>query len=243
MATTPKLVVIVGETASGKTDLGIKIAQKFKGEIICADSRTVYKGMDVGTAKPTSQEQKKVKHHLLDIVEPNQKYNVAQFQRDALEAIHNISARGKLPIMVGGTGLYIDAVIFDYDFDNKTMSKRRPNTLGIGLRKDRQDLNKRIEARIDTMIRQGFVDEVRDLGEKYGWDNEAMTGTGYRAFKEYLHGKISLEEARQKFIKGDRDLAKRQRTWFRRSVHHESIHWINYSSDAVAIVTTFLDNL
>lgn len=111
-----KLLVIVGQTASGKTSLAIKLAEQFDGEIICADSRTVYKGADIGTAKPTELEQKQIRHHLLDIVEVGELFSVADFKRLADEAIADISARGKLPILVGGSGLYIDAVIYNYEF-------------------------------------------------------------------------------------------------------------------------------
>ncbi len=231
------LVVIVGETASGKSDLAMYLAEKFNGEIIAADSRTIYKDMNIGTAKPSAKDQKQVKHHLIDIVTPDQKYNVARFQQDATATIADIADRGKLPIMVGGTGLYVDSVIFGYDFDNRTMQALRPNTLVIGVRRDRDDLNQRIAERVDTMIQRGFVEEVRGLGNKYGWDAPAMTGIGYRAFADYINGHITLDEAKQRFIKGDKDLAKRQRTWFKRN---KSIHWITEQSKAVELVTTLL---
>ncbi len=234
------LIVVVGETASGKTALGIELAQKFNGEIICADSRTVYKHMDIGTAKPTEAEQKGIKHHLLDIVEPNEKYNVAHFKKDAINAIKDIVSRRKLPIMVGGTGLYIDSVIFDYDFDKKTMSGLRANTLIIGIQRRRDELKQRIQERVEGMLDEGLVDEVKSLGNKYGWENEAMTSTSYRAFAEHAKGTISLEEAKQKFIRNDVLFAKRQRTWFRRPVYQESIQWVNNPSDAVDLATTFL---
>lgn len=108
------LVAIVGPTASGKTALAIELAQKYNGEIICADSRTVYKGMDVGTAKPTAQEQSLAPHWGLDLVEPGERFTAADFQRYAVRKIAEIRARGRLPILVGGTGLYVDAVLFDY---------------------------------------------------------------------------------------------------------------------------------
>lgn len=116
MAAKSRLVVIVGPTASGKTALAIEIAKAHNGEIICADSRTVYKGMDIGTAKPTQQEQSQVPHHCLDLVTPDQTFTAAQFQQCANVAIDEISSRGKLPVMVGGTGLYVDSVLFDYQF-------------------------------------------------------------------------------------------------------------------------------
>lgn len=111
-----KLVVIVGPTASGKTALSIELAKKFNGEIICADSRTIYKGLDVGTAKPTPEEQTKVAHHLLDIVAPDQQFSAAEFKRLAEEAISDIQSRGKVPFLIGGSGMYIDAVLYNYTF-------------------------------------------------------------------------------------------------------------------------------
>lgn len=110
------LVVIVGPTVSGKTSLAIDLALKFNGEVICADSRTVYKGMDIGTAKPTVPERRGVPHHMLDLVNPDQPFSVADFKRLTLEAIDKITSRGKLPIMVGGSGLYIDSILYDYKF-------------------------------------------------------------------------------------------------------------------------------
>lgn len=113
------LIVITGPTASGKTSLAVKLAEKWGGEIICADSRTVYKGMDIGTAKPTKAEQKKVKHWGLDLVEPNVRFTAHDFQTYAQRAIADIRKRGKIPFLVGGTGLYIDAVILNFTFGSK----------------------------------------------------------------------------------------------------------------------------
>lgn len=114
MATRAPLIVIVGPTASGKTSLAIELAEKYSGEIICADSRTVYKGMDIGTAKPTKEEQARVPHWGLDLVEPGERFTAADFKRYADEKIAEIRGRGKVPFLVGGTGLYVDAVVFDY---------------------------------------------------------------------------------------------------------------------------------
>src|SRR5579884_573827 len=112
----PPLVVIVGETASGKSSLGMALAERFNGEIICADSWTVYREFDIGTAKPTLQDQELIRHHLLDVADPKVGFNAVLFQRLAKNAIADIAARQKLPIMVGGTGLYIDSVLYDYSF-------------------------------------------------------------------------------------------------------------------------------
>ncbi len=113
------LIFIVGETASGKTAAGIKIAQLVDGEIICADSRTVYKKMDIGTAKPTLSEQKSVPHHLINVVEPNEKFSAAEFKRQAEKCIQDIGGRGKTPVIVGGTGLYVDALLYNFQFKDK----------------------------------------------------------------------------------------------------------------------------
>lgn len=123
------LIVIVGPTASGKTSLSIAIAKKFDGEVICADSRTIYKGMDIGTAKPSVVEQQGVPHWGLDLVEPSEKFSAAQFQRYAVAKIADIRARGRLPILVGGTGLYVDAVVFDYQFSAEPVHLERRNEL------------------------------------------------------------------------------------------------------------------
>lgn len=122
---TPELIAIVGPTASGKTALALDIAERYNGEIICADSRTVYKGMDVGTAKPTAEEQNRVKHWGLDLIEPDGVFTVADFKRYAVNAITDIRARGKLPLLVGGTGLYVDSVMYDFQFGPKADESQR----------------------------------------------------------------------------------------------------------------------
>jgi len=120
-----KTVVIVGPTASGKTNLAIKLAQKFNGEIISADSRAIYKGMDIGTAKPTADDRSQVKHWGIDLVEPDERFTVADFQKYANKKIAEIRARGKVPFLVGGSGLYVDSIIFDYEFGNDADQKLR----------------------------------------------------------------------------------------------------------------------
>lgn len=126
---TQPLIVIVGPTASGKSALALALAERYNGEIIAADSRTVYKGMDIGTAKPTSADQAKVPHHLLDVTTPDKVFTAAEFQRQANAAIADIESRGKLPILVGGSGLYIDGVIFDFKFQPPVDQAER-NMLG-----------------------------------------------------------------------------------------------------------------
>lgn len=125
----PPLIAVVGETASGKTAAAIKIALEVDGEIICADSRTVYKGMNIGTAKPTQEEQKLVPHHLIDVVRPNENFSAAEFKRKAEECIQDISKRGKIPIVVGGTGLYVDALLYNFQFKDKPNNAYREHLL------------------------------------------------------------------------------------------------------------------
>lgn len=127
------LVAIVGPTASGKTTLAVKLAEQYGGEIICADSRTIYKYLDVGTAKPTRQEQARVPHHLLDVVAPNESFTVADFQSLARDAIRDIRLRGRVPFLVGGSGLYVDALLFDFDLGKPVDQRLRDklNTMTI----------------------------------------------------------------------------------------------------------------
>lgn len=116
MVSAKPLIVLVGETASGKTELGIRLAEAFNGEIICADSATVRRRADIGSAKPTPEEQARVKHHLIDLVNPDEPFSAAQFKKLAEAVIDDITARGKLPMIVGGTGLYVDSLLYDYQF-------------------------------------------------------------------------------------------------------------------------------
>lgn len=281
------LVVIVGETASGKSALAMKLAELFNGEIIAADSRTVYKSLDIGTAKPTETDRHRIGHHLLDVVDPDQTFTAADFKRLALHAIDDITARGKLPILVGGSGLYIDAVLYDFSFapvvdplvrqelqalsiaelqerikkhkyempENdqnprhlmRTIERAgapvvkndlRPNTLVLGVRIDRDELRKKITHRVDITIERGLAAEVEQVSKKYGWDAPGLQAPAYKAFREYIDGSISLDQAKAKNVQNDLYLAKRQRTWFRRN---NSIHWISKQTDAVDLVTTFLN--
>jgi tRNA dimethylallyltransferase len=143
---TPPLLVIVGETASGKTELAIQLAERLGGEIICADAWTVRQGVDIGTAKPSPEQQARVPHHVLDVVGPDEDFTAAVFKGLANEAIEDIAARGKLPIMVGGTGLYVDGVIYDFNF------------LPAGDRKAREELNKLSIAKLLERVRHAELD-------------------------------------------------------------------------------------
>jgi len=284
----PPLVVIVGETASGKSALALELAERFNGELICADSWTVYRGFDIGAAKPTRREKMLVSHHLLDVADPLKGFSAVKFQELARDAVVEITSHGKLPIMVGGTGLYIDSVLYDYgflgapspelrtelsaltldrlierataagfdlhdiDLRNKrrvmrvienegarpTKKELRPNTLVLGLRTSREVLVERVTARVDAMLAAGLEAEVQELAERYGWEVEPMKGIGYREWRQYFLGDRTLAETRARIIKSTMDLAKRQRTWFKRN---SSIHWLDDRSNAVEVITTFLN--
>ncbi len=291
--------MVVGETASGKSALALRLAQEFDGEIVCADSWTVRREVDIGTAKPSAEERALAPHHLLDIVAPCEDFTAAIFQRRANKAIVEIANRGKLPILTGGTGLYIDGVLYDYGFlpagdrgeretlnamsvsellakidelgiDPGDVDKRnkrrlirlietggarpakqdlRPNTLIIGLRPGLEELKQKIISRTDAMLAAGLEDEVRQLAGQYGWDCEALKGVGYAQWRGYFEGREgageaaqNLPEIRQKIIKATLDLAKRQRTWFKRN---KSIQWIPTPvkwPDVVELMTTFLND-
>lgn len=288
-STKPPLIVVVGETASGKTAAGIEVALKVNGEIICADSRTVYKGMDIGTAKPTKKEQKLVPHHLIDVVEPNEKFSAAEFKRLAEKCIQDIYERGKIPIIVGGTGLYIDSLLYNFQFNNKpdeayraqllqmndeelttllytknidrstlnTKNRRhviraieregevplnnklRENTIILGLKLDRELLKKRIKKRVEQMFEIGFLEEVKSLAEKYGWEVEAMSGIGYRVARDYFEGGANEEQVKEAFIRRDMSLAKRQRTWFKRN---PNIKWFDDPEELIDAAVVAVSN-
>ncbi len=230
-------IVILGPTGSGKTGVSIKIAKALDGEIISADSRAIYKGMDIGTAKPTREEQQGITHYGLDLVEPGERFTVADWKRYTEDKIKDIRARGKVPIIVGGTGLYIDALIYDYqfkgptgekigDFEQKTCSDRKEikgNYLLIGIKWSTPELRNRLYKRITRMFRPELYDEVNKLVQKYGWENGAMKSDIYEFAWRYMQGELSLEEAKEKCFYEDWHLAKRQLTWFKRN---DNIIWL-----------------
>lgn len=274
MATVMPLVVIVGPTASGKSALAIELAEQYGGEIICADSRTIYKGMDIGTAKPSAEDQARVPHWGLDLVQPGEPFSAADFKAYAEQKIADIRARGRIPFLVGGTGLYVDAVIFDYQFGPPADPKRRAeleamsleqlrtyciehnvslpendqnkryviraielrsittkrqdtpieNTIIVGIATDRTVLRERIVNRATELFDAGMIEEARQMGERYGWDSEAMTGNIYRLVAAMHRGELTEAEVRERFVTADWQLAKRQLTWLKRNPH---ITWLS----------------
>ena len=278
-----KVIVICGPTASGKTALSIELAKQINGEIVSCDSMQIYKDMDIGTAKPTVEEMQGIKHYLIGYVSPEERYSVADYKTDAKKAIKEIIDKGKMPIVVGGTGLYLDSLIYEIEYqdikldeeyrkkleeeveekgldvlyerakqiDEKAIEKISPNDKKrilrileiyhatgktktqqeIESRKkeveydykvyaldwDRQKLYDRINKRVDMMIEQGLIEEVKQILDKYDTFPTAMQGLGYKEVVEYLEGKLTKEKMIEKIKMETRRYAKRQLTWFRKN--------------------------
>lgn len=289
--TKPKVIVIVGPTASGKTALSIELAKKIDGEIVSCDSMQIYKDMNIGSAKPTIEEMQGIKHYLIDEVEPTERFSVAEYKKRAEQAIEEIIKKGKVPIVIGGTGLYANSLIygieyneikFDENYRNELMKKAETeeglkslykeakkidpiaiekisnndkkriirileiyNSTGktkteqeIESRKketkydykvfainiERAILYERINKRVDIMIEQGLIDEVKFILNKYNEFPTAMQAIGYKEIVDFLNGNITKEEAIEKIKQETRRYAKRQITWFKRI---ENIIWLN----------------
>lgn len=285
-----KLIILTGPTAAGKTKLSIELAHAIDGEIISADSMQVYKHMDIGSAKIRPEEMQGIKHYLVDILEPSEDFNIVMFQKYAKQAAAEIYDKGKIPILVGGTGFYIQAVLYDINFEesdedtalrneleaialqkgagylhgmlkecdekaaeeihennikrviraiefyrqtgkkisehNKTERQRKPayDSRYFVLTDERQRLYENIDRRVDMMLENGLVDEVRrllDMGCKR--DSTAMQGLGYKEIISYLEGEITLDEAVYIIKRDTRHFAKRQLTWFRRE---QNVIWV-----------------
>lgn len=280
------LLVLCGPTASGKTKLSLLIAQRFDGEVISADSMQIYTKMNIGTDKIDPVTRKRVKHHMIDIVDPDQRFTMADFKREAQRVITDISNRNKVPILTGGTGLYLNAVVENYQLpeappnpeiraqlqelyekeggealyallqklDPKSALKIHPNNLRyvaraleialqskdgpaprkgkrlynvfkIGVNWDREILYERINKRVDEMIEEGLINEIKSLLlEGYDERSQAMQGLGYKEYFPYLRGEASLEECKDLHKQRTRNFAKRQLTWFRKE---QDIYWID----------------
>lgn len=288
------VVVLTGPTAVGKTALSIALAKALDTGIISADSMQVYKHMDIGSAKITPEEMQGVEHALIDVYEPDEEFHVVRFQHDAKAAMERLWARGKLPLVVGGTGFYIQALLYDIDFAaedadgalrgkyerlakeqgaealhemlraidpqsaedihannvkrviralefyEKTgtpisahnaaeRAKKSPYGFAYFVLTDkREKLYGRIDARVDAMMAQGLLEEVKMLKEMgYTRDMVSMQGLGYKELFAYLDGECSLEEAVYVIKRDTRHFAKRQLTWFRRE---RDVIWVDKSA-------------
>lgn len=246
----PTTLAIVGPTASGKTAAALQLARAIDGEIICADSRTVYKGFDIASAKPSLEEQAMVPHHLLDVVTADQLFSVADFKRLALAAMHDIQKRGKIPMIVGGSGLYVDALLYDYSFSHQqgerdqrnprhattaargTRKPLSPDVWYVGLNPGREAIHERLTARVDAMVAMGLVAELRELRSNFP-GSRVLDAPGYRAFADYLDGVIDLDTAKKQFVTRDFQLARRQMTWFKRN---PDIQWFEDVTSLLATI-------
>ena len=283
------LIVVVGPTASGKTKLAVELAKKYNGEVVSADSMQIYKGLDIATAKPTVYEMKGIPHHLIDFLEPETPFSVADYVKLAKEKIFDVYSRGNQPILCGGTGLYVSSLIDNISFDDissdhtirtrleneakefgnhylweklnsvdpETAVKVHENNLprvirglevfeltgkklsehkfdsrrekspfncciiGIGF-SDRQILYDKINQRVDEMINNGLIDEVRHVYNNYKLST-AHQAIGYKELIPYLENKCDLELCIEKIKQETRHYAKRQLTWFRRV---NKINWV-----------------
>ncbi len=251
---TGRTIVILGPTGSGKTGVGIEVAKEIGGEIISADSRTIFKGADLGTAKPSIEEREGVPHFGFDLVFPDERFTVKDWKDYAEKKINEIKRRGNVPIIVGGTGLYIDALIYDYKFkatsrgygkDRGSCIKNLNGKNGslkcndfdeypdrkeiseeyvlFGIKTASDELRERLKERANKLFVQELYDETRFLAEKYGWDNQVMTGNIYRTVRKLMNGEIDRTEAIELNVIDDWHLAKRQMTWFKRN---ENILWL-----------------
>lgn len=269
------IIVIVGPTGVGKTKLSIELAKKYNGEIINADSMQVYKGLDIGTAKVTEDEKEGIPHHLFDICEVEEMYTVYDYQKDLRAKITELEKKNKNIIIVGGTGLYIKAGLYDYQFKQEGIQeeysdlsnedilnkikkydpdcaihinnrKRLVRLLNkyeqdliteingnkplysfimIGLTTDRETLYDKINKRVDKMIKDGLLEEVKTFYNNQINSKAIQTGIGYKELYEYFANKCTLEEAIDKIKTNSRRYAKRQYTFFKNQFPN-AIHWL-----------------
>lgn len=258
------IIVIVGPTGIGKTKLSIELAKRIDAEIINGDSVSIYKELNIGSAKPSKEERGSIVHHLFDVVDVSDNYTVYEYQKDVRRLIDDITSRGKRVIIVGGTGLYIRAALYDYKFtegtslcqyeeftneelvsmikkynvldiphvNNRQRLVRLLNKLEngeeiltneskilypckfIGLTTERDILYQRINDRVEKMIEDGLVEEVKELKDKYLTSRVLNNGIGYKEFYDYLFGELSLEEVIDNIKRDSRRFAKRQYTFF-----------------------------
>ena len=209
------IYAIIGPTGVGKTKLSIMLAKKLNAEIINCDSQQVYKELSIGVAKIKDEEKEKIIHHLIDNVSVLDNYSVYNYQTDARKILNKLLNEGKNVVIVGGTGLYLKALLYDYTFnDNTNKNKKLYDFKLIGLTCDRNNLYEIINNRVDQMINSGLENEVRALYDKSINSKVVNTAIGYKEFYSYFKGEITKEEAISLIKKRSRNYAKRQYTFF-----------------------------
>ncbi len=267
-----KILVVTGPTATGKTALAIHLARRFSGEIVSVDSRQVYRGMDIGTGKDLhaySCGGSPVPYHLVDIVEPTEEYNLARFVRDAFSAIRDIADRDQLPVLCGGSALYLDALLRGYVLPGNALPRRAPDTprvrqnghipsfnppfrltpLTLGLYYHRVDVRRRIADRLDARLKAGMIEEVLRLHSADGipYSRLEFFGLEYREIAHYLQGRVTKEEMRTRLLSRICQFAKRQDGFFRKMEREGTvIHWLSepdVTSQAEALTKSFLAGL
>lgn len=295
------VIAVAGPTAVGKTKFAIEVARRFDGEVVSCDSMQLYKFMNIGSAKPDAEELAQVKHHLVDIIDPRVPFSVAEYQQLAKAAIADVMSRGKVPVISGGTGLYLNSLIYDMDFSSnpgdltyrkelekiaeeegteavhRMLQNEDPDAAAlihpnntkriiralerlhdgegnvrpfsgilketddyemilVGLTRERQELYDRINARVDILINNGLVDEVKELmAMGLTSDDISMKGIGYKEIIAFLNNEYDLATAVDTVKKNTRHYAKKQLTWYRR---YDKINWLNiseFNSDEEAI--------
>lgn len=263
-----KTLVVTGPTATGKTALAVKLARLYPAEIVSVDSRQVYRGMDVGTGKDLD-EYGLVPYHLIDVADPGREvYNLSRFMRDAYRAIWDIASRGKLPILCGGTALYLAALLDGYRLPGGALPPREKGVervrqnpeheqsfeppfeldpLILGVYYPRSEVHARIEARLDDRLTDGMVDEVRNLHEINGvsYDQLEFFGLEYREVSRYLKQECTLLEMRNTLLYRIRQFAKRQDIFFRKLEREgHQIHWLKAGKDPdpCELLEKFLNN-
>ena len=228
-----KILTILGPTACGKTAFAAHLAYDMGGEIISADSRQVYRGMDIGTGKDLADYQVNgtpIPYHLIDIAEAGTRYNVYEWQQGFLDAYQDITSRGNTPILCGGTGMYIESVIKGYEFDGRQFPPFDSLIIGLSISRDlrREKISKRLRARLE----EGMVDEVRGLIDRgVSTDQLIRYGLEYKYLTLYLLGRLDYDEMVRLLEIAIHQFAKRQMTWFRGMEERRDIkiHWIDVS--------------
>jgi len=261
------VAVITGPTATGKTALAVKLAERFNGEIVSIDSRQVYRKMDIGTGKDLG-EYGNIPYHLIDIADPAKEvYNLKRFCVDAFRAIEDITSRGKLPVLCGGTALYLTALLDGYTLPGDELAPREKNTarehqtgtnpsfvppfklkpLIMGVLYPRETVRKRIEIRLDERLKNGMLDEISDLQHNCGVSREQLEffGLEYREVSLYLNGECSYDEMRTSLLNKIRQFAKRQDIFFRKIEREgHQIYWLKEGKepDPFKLLDDFLND-